>query len=251
MIKIIVSGCNGKMGHVVTACIADRADCEVVAGFDINTQSSSFPVFANPQNCQIDSDVIIDFSHPDALCDVLDYAVQNDVSIVLATTGISDEQQNLIKSASEKVAVFSSGNMSLGISLLMELARKATAVLGSDFDIEIVEKHHNQKIDAPSGTAYMLADTVAKAAPYDAEYMYDRHAVREKRKKNEIGISSIRGGTIVGEHEVIFAGNDEIVTLSHMALSKNIFAVGAINAATFLLNQPAGLYNMADLVENS
>lgn len=252
MVRLIVSGCNGKMGRMITACVANRCDCEIVAGFDINTESAGgYPVYANPLNCDIQADAIIDFSHPSALSGVLSYAKAHKLPVVVATTGLSTEQIHAVKAASDEIPVFFSANMSLGISLLAELARKAAAVLGEDYDVEILEKHHNQKIDAPSGTALLLADSLKEALPYEAEYTFDRHEVRQKRDRKEIGFSSIRGGTIVGEHDVIFAGRDEVITLSHAAASKEVFAVGSINAALFLTQQPAGYYSMKDLVANA
>lgn len=252
MVRLIVSGCNGKMGRMITSCVANRCDCEIVAGFDINTEASAgFPVYANPLNCDIEADAIIDFSHPSALQGVLDYAKAHKLPVVVATTGLTQEQIDSVRAAAQQIPVFFSFNMSLGISLLAELSRKAAAVLGGEFDIEIVEKHHNQKIDAPSGTALLLADSLKDALPYEPVYTFDRHAVRQKRDQKEIGFSSIRGGTIVGEHDVIFAGRDEVITLSHSAASKEVFAVGAINAAIFLTSQSAGFYSMADLVANA
>ena len=179
---------------------------------------------------------------------MLAYALENSVPCVICTTGYSQEQVAKIKAASEKTAVFYSGNMSLGINLLIELAKQATKVLGDSFDIEIVEKHHNLKVDAPSGTALMIADAVSDTLEKEPQYVYDRHSYRKKRSKNEIGIHSVRGGTIVGEHEVIFAGHDEVVTVTHQAQSKQVFAVGAVNAALFLSSQGAGMYQMSDLL---
>ncbi|MBQ9964128.1 MAG: 4-hydroxy-tetrahydrodipicolinate reductase [Clostridia bacterium] len=248
MTRIILSGCNGKMGKTITACVADRSDCEIVAGFDINTESATYPVFADPATCTVKADVIVDFSHPAMLDRVLAYAQSHSLPIVIATTGLSDDQLQSIQNATAHIALFSSANMSLGISLLAELAKKAASVLGTSFDVEIIEKHHNQKIDAPSGTALMLADAVKDGLPYTPSYVYDRHAVRQKRDKQEIGFSSIRGGTIVGEHDILFAGHDECITLSHTAASKGVFATGAINAALFLVGKPAGYYTMKDLV---
>lgn len=252
MIKILLSGCNGKMGRVITACVADRCDCKIVAGFDINTEShAGFPVYANPSNCNVEADIIIDFSHPSALNGVLYYAKEHTLPVVVATTGLSNEQIVQIHAASEYLPIFFSGNMSLGISLVTELAKKAASVLGEDFDIEIIEKHHNQKIDAPSGTALMIADAIADTVNYNAKYVYERHSVRQKRSKTEIGISSVRGGTIVGEHEILFAGHDENITITHTAMSKEIFAVGSINAALFLMKKGPGLYSMSDLVQEA
>ena len=249
MKRILLNGCNGKMGRVITECVAQREDCRIAAGVDVNTATlADFPVFASPSDCPGEVNVIIDFSHPSALTPLLTYAVEHGTPAVIATTGLSPEQVEEVKRASGHIPVFYSGNMSLGINLLLELAKKATAVLGDGFDVEIIEKHHNQKIDAPSGTALMLADAVGETMPQEPRYVYDRHSQRKKREKAEIGIHSVRGGTIVGEHEVIFAGRDEIVTLSHTALSKEIFATGSVNAALFLSERQPGLYNMGDLV---
>ena len=249
MIRLIVCGCNGKMGRAVTACVKERCDTEIVAGFDRNTDASiGYPVYANPANCDVEADVLIDFSHPSALPGVLAYAKEHHIPAVIATTGLSDEQLLSVSDAAQQVAIFSSANMSLGVSLLAELAKKAAAVLGNSFDVEIIEKHHNQKIDAPSGTALMLARAVSDGLSYTPKYVYDRQSVREKRDPHEIGFSSVRGGTIVGEHEVLFAGHDECISLSHSAMSKEIFASGAVNAAAFLVGKPAGLYTMKDLL---
>jgi 4-hydroxy-tetrahydrodipicolinate reductase len=236
------------MGRVIAACIAGRADSEIAAGADVSPfPGVDFPMFTTVTDCTVPVDVIVDFSHPAALASVLEYASQHRVGAVIATTGLSQNQEDEVKRAAESVPVFRSGNMSLGINLLMELIKKAAGVL-RDFDIEIVEAHHNQKLDAPSGTAFMLADAAAFACDSPKSYEYDRHSRRAKRRREEIGIHSVRGGTIVGEHEVIFAGHDEIITLSHSARSKEIFAVGAINAAIFLAGKEPGLYDMSDLV---
>lgn len=248
MTRILLSGCCGKMGKNVIAAVNQRKDCEIVGGVDIVDDTTlGFPVFQNFGEVQVKADVIIDFSNPALLKDLLTYAKESKTSLVLSTTGYTDEQIEDIKQVSEEIAVFFSYNMSLGVSLLCELSKTAAKVLGKDFDVEIVEAHHNQKIDAPSGTAIMLANAV-KEELSDSYFEYDRHAKRQKRNSNEIGIHSIRGGTIVGEHEVIFAGNDEIVKLSHSARSKAIFAQGAVNAAVFINKKCAGIYNMGDLV---
>lgn len=248
MVRILLSGCNGHMGRVIAASVKQRCDCEIVAGFDINADPCEFPVYTRPENCNIEADVLVDFSHPSALDGVLRYALEHSIPVVLATTGLSDAQKAQVNDAAKHIPVFSSANMSIGVSLLTELARKAAAVLGNDFDIEIVEKHHNQKVDAPSGTALMLGDAVSEGLSFEPEYVFDRHSVRRKRDKKEIGFSAIRGGTIVGEHDIIFAGHDEVITLSHAAHSKEIFAVGGVNAAVFLVGKPAGMYTMRDLV---
>lgn len=236
------------MGKVLASQIAAKENCETVAGLDIANAAGTFPVYADPADCVEQADVIIDFSNPAALSNVIRLAEQRNLPVVIATTGFSPAQMESIKTLSQKVPVFFSANMSLGINLLSELVKKAAAILGDDFDIEIVEKHHNQKVDAPSGTALLLADAAKDGLSYTPEYVYERHSVRKKRDKKEIGISAVRAGTIVGEHEVIFGGHDEVITLSHLAMSKEIFATGAINAAAFLLDKPAGLYSMKDML---
>lgn len=253
MTGILLSGCNGKMGKAVTKSVADSADCEIIGGIDIfNEALSGYPVFSTPAKITNDitekADVIIDFSNPAALSGLLEYAVKNSIPAVISTTGLSDAQINLIKDASKKIPVFFSANMSLGVNLVCELAKKAANVLGDAFDIEIIEMHHNQKIDAPSGTALMIADSIKEELDGDIKYEYDRHSKREKRTKKEIGIHAVRGGTITGEHQVIFAGLDEIITISHSARSKELFATGAISAAKFICGKPAGLYKMADML---
>jgi len=250
MTRIILSGCNGKMGGFITDCVKQKDNCTIVAGIDINTKvNDSYPVFSSPCECKnIEADVIIDFSHPANLENLLNFSIEKRLPIVICTTGLSSEQTEKIKEASKKVAIFFSANMSLGVNLLVELAKKAAKVLGNDFDIEIIEKHHNQKIDAPSGTALMIADAISSSLNEPAQYTYDRYSKRKKREKNEIGICSVRGGTIVGEHEIIFAGRDEIISLSHSAMSKEIFATGAVNAAIFMCGKQNGIYNMGDMV---
>jgi len=249
MVNIIINGCNGKMGKFISSIISDRDDCRVVAGFDINTQANDgFPVYAQPDEYKGEADVIIDFSHPSSLEKLLDYAKKNNLPIVVSTTGLSDEQKNDLAQAAKVIPVFFSANMSIGVSLIAELAKTAAKILGQGFDIEIIEKHHNQKIDAPSGTALMLADAICEVVPEEMTYEYNRQAKRGKRTKNEIGIHAVRGGTIVGEHDVIFAGRDEVITISHSAASKEIFAVGAVNAALFLVNKEPKLYSMKDFV---
>lgn len=250
MNSIILSGCNGKMGKVIANCVNQRTDCKITAGVDILLKKySNFDVFNGFDKLNRRADVIIDFSHPSTLGKLLKYAVHTKTPAVIATTGLSDEQIDLIKNASTKIPIFFSANMSLGINLIRQLAVKAAKVLGDSFDIEIIEAHHNQKIDAPSGTALMLADAISSEIPNDCIYEFDRHSKRAKREKNEIGIHAVRGGTIVGEHEIIFAGHDEIVKISHSAMSKEIFATGSVNAALFLCGKPAGLYSMSDLID--
>lgn len=254
MTGIILSGCNGKMGRAVTLLINEMQDCKIICGVDLFTETSNdYPVFTSPmlipENLIKKSDVIIDFSNPSALSGLLEFAVMKSLPAVISTTGLSDTQISLIKAASNKIPVFFSANMSLGVNLICELAKKAAKVLGNSFDIEIVEMHHNQKIDAPSGTALMIADAIKEELAEDTKYEYDRHSKREKRTKNEIGIHAVRGGTITGEHEIIFAGLDEIIKISHSARSKSLFATGAVNAAKFLCTQKSGLYSMSDMLE--
>lgn len=250
MVKILLCGALGKMGRMIAQIVSERTDCEIVAGVDISEGVADFPIFSAPSMVNVEADVIVDFSHPSALSGVLEYAVKKNLPAVLSTTGYSPEQVNLIRKASARISVFFSANMSLGVNLLSELAKTAAKVLGSGYDIEIVEMHHNKKIDAPSGTALMLADEISSVLDEQPQYVYDRHEKREKRTKNEIGIHAVRGGTIVGEHEILFAGTDEVIRLSHSAGSKAVFASGAVNAAVFLLGKDAGLYTMHDLVKD-
>lgn len=250
MIRIIISGINGNMGQVIRRCVEERQDCTVVAGIDKNTDpSGGYHVFEVPADCAVDADVIIDFSHPAVLEPLLEMAVSRRLPVVIATTGLSEAQIARIGEAAGQIPVFFTANMSLGVNLMRELAKIAARVLGSDFDIEIIEKHHNRKIDAPSGTALMLADAIAGELAHTSQYVYDRHSQRKKRAKNEIGLHAVRGGTIVGEHEILFAGRDEVLTISHVATSREIFATGAVNAAAFLHGRAPGLYGMADLIE--
>ncbi len=248
MTNIILSGCSGKMGASIINCASTRTDCKIVAGVDIVKPASGEFTFAKSfAELETEADVIIDFSNPAVLDSMLEYASENKLPCVICTTGFNEEQKQKIVEASKVIPVFYSGNMSLGINLIIELAKKAAAVFGDDFDIEIVEQHHNQKLDAPSGTALMIADAVSEVKT-DAEYVYDRHAYRKKRDKKEIGIHSVRGGNIVGEHEIIFAGTDEVLKISHSARSKTVFAVGALNGAVFLKGKAPGMYDMSDLL---
>lgn len=249
MTNIAICGANGKMGKNIYSCIADREDCTVVGGIDLYTQQyADFPIVDSPAKLPVKPDVIIDFSNPASLDGLLDYCLSTGTAIVVASTGYSDEQIAKIKASAEQIPVFFTFNMSLGINLLVELCKKAASILGDQFDIEIVEKHHNQKIDAPSGTAIMLANAINETLDNSKHYVYDRHSRRQKREKSEIGMHAVRGGTIVGEHDVIFAGHDEVITLSHSADSKMVFAEGAVNAAVFLAGKPAGLYDMSLMV---
>ena len=248
MINVIISGCSGRMGRVVEEICASDLDISVVAGFDILASADrNFPVYTSPAQFDGAADVVIDFSHPSALTSLLDFCQSRNVPVVLATTGYSQEQLFEIDAAAKNIPVFRSANMSLGINVVVELIKKAASIL-EGYDIEIVERHHNRKVDAPSGTALMLADAAAAAVSYEAEYIMDRSDVRKPREPREIGISAVRGGTIVGDHEVIFAGRDEIIELHHHAASREIFANGAVKAAKFLIGKSQGLYCMTDLV---
>ena len=250
MVNVIMHGCNGKMGRVITNLVEEDDNIQIVAGIDAYTgMANEYPVFASIKECDVKADAIIDFSVTAAIDDLLDYAVSTKTPVVVCTTGLSANQLEKINEASKSVAVLRSANMSLGINTLMKILKIATDVLADrGFDIEIVEKHHNQKVDAPSGTALALADCINQELNNEYDYTYDRSTVREKRKKNEIGISAVRGGTIVGEHEVIYAGTDVVIEIKHTAYSKAIFAKGAIDAAKFLANKEAGMYDMSDVI---
>ena len=239
------------MGQVVTAIVKADPETQIIAGVDIDTtQPSGYPVYAKPSDIpgDINPDAIIDFSNPAALDGLIKYGVDKNIPLILCTTGYSAEQIDAIENASKQIPVFRSSNMSIGINLLADLIKRACTVLGEDFDVEIVERHHKRKIDAPSGTAIMLADAANSALPYDAEYTYQRESVRKPRENNEIGISSVRGGTIVGVHDIIFAGHDEVIELRHTAASRDIFALGALKAAKYINGKPAGLYSMRDII---
>ena len=250
MVKIIMHGCNGRMGRVITDLVSQESEATIVAGVDkFGNSTGEFPVFDSIEKCDVPADVIIDFSNASAVDSVLDYAVEKKIPVVLCTTGLSDDQLAKVKETSSKVAVLMSANMSVGVNVLMKVLRDAAPTLAAaGFDIEIVEKHHNQKLDAPSGTAIALADSINDSLNNEYEYVYDRSTRREKRPEKEIGISAVRGGTIVGDHDVIFAGLDEVVTLSHRAYSRSIFAKGAIEAAKFLAGKPAGMYDMSNVI---
>ncbi len=252
MLQIVISGCNGKMGQVVEQICTADPEISVAAGFDVNPAGRAYPVYAVPSNYSGKADCVSDFSSPKALDGLLAYCLDRKVPVVLATTGYSEEQLAQIDEAAKQIPVFRSANMSLGINVLLELVKQAAAVLGDSYDIEIVEQHHNRKVDAPSGTALMIADAAQEALNYDAAYNYGRHDRRDPRPKNEIGISSVRGGTIVGVHEVIFAGRDEVIEIKHTAMSREIFANGAVKAAKYMAAVSApGLYNMGQLVAAS
>lgn len=251
MTRIIMHGCNGRMGQFITRLAEKETDMEIVAGVDVSNHiQNEYPVFSSIADCDVEADVVIDFASAKAVDALLDYCVAKKLPCVLCTTGLSGEQLKKVKEASRETAVLKSANMSMGINLLLKLLREAAPVLAAaGFDIEIVEKHHNQKLDAPSGTAVALADAVNGALDNAYEYVYDRSARREVRPQKEIGISAVRGGTIVGDHDVIFAGTDEVITFSHRAYSREVFAKGALLAAKFLAGKPAGYYDMSDVIE--
>ena len=245
MTRIIMCGCNGAMGRMITGIVRDDPEAEIVAGIDMaDNGQTDFPVFSSISDCNVEADAIIDFSTPKILTEILTYSKQHKVPAVLCTTGYSDEQL-----ATTEAAILKSANMSLGINTLLKLLQDAAKVFaGEGFDVEIVEKHHNQKLDAPSGTALALADSINEAMGNQYEYIYDRSQRRQKRDKKELGLSAVRGGTIVGEHDVIFAGTDEVITFSHTAYSKAVFGKGAVAAAKFLKGKESGRYDMADVI---
>ena len=250
MTKIIMLGCNGRMGQMITDMVKQDDECMIVAGIDIvDNRDNGYPVYTKLADCDVEADAIIDFTSATDFESRMDYAVDKQIPIIECSTGLSEEQMAYLKKASEKVAVLKSANMSLGINLLMKLLKEAAVKLAGDgFDVEIVEKHHNQKLDAPSGTALALADSINEAMDDRYEYIYDRSQVRQKRDKKELGISAVRGGPIVGEHEVIFAGTDEVITFKHTAYSRAVFAKGSITAAKYLKGKAAGLYDMSDVL---
>lgn len=250
MTKIIMHGCNGKMGRVITDIVSKDENAEIVAGIDVFDQIPNvYPVFKDIEFCNVDADVVIDFSSAKATDALLSWCKKKKMPVVLCTTGLSEEQIKSVQECSKEFAVLRSANMSLGINMLLKELKAVTGILApAGFDIEIVEKHHNQKVDAPSGTALALADSINEELNKEYNYVFDRSKERKKREKKEIGISAVRGGNIVGEHEVIFAGNDEVITITHTAYSKAIFANGAVEAAKFLAGKPAGMYDMSDVI---
>ena len=250
MVKIIMHGCNGHMGQVISNIVEKDANAQIVAGIDIADQGkNSYPVFTDIDACQVEADAIIDFSSAKATDKLLEYSAARQIPVVLCSTGLSQEQLAKVEETSRKVAVLKSANMSLGINTLLKLVQDAAKVLAAaGFDMEIVEKHHRLKLDAPSGTALALADSINEAMDNQYHYVYDRSQKREKRDDKEIGISAVRGGTIVGEHEIIFAGQDEVIEFKHTAYSKAIFGKGAVEAAKFLAGKPAGRYDMSDVI---
>ncbi|MBP3686379.1 MAG: 4-hydroxy-tetrahydrodipicolinate reductase [Clostridia bacterium] len=251
MLKILMHGACGRMGRMIARQAEEMDSVTVTCGVDMRTADDlGFPVFSSLSDVDEAFDVIIDFTNASTLSGLLEYAVEKRVPCVIASTGHTAEQKQQIRDAAKVTPVFYSANFSLGVNVLLALCRRAASALSENFDIEIVEKHHNQKLDAPSGTALMLADGIASVLEYEPEYVYTRHNRHETREKKEIGISAVRGGTIVGEHDVIFAGNQEVVSLSHTAYSREIFAVGALKAAQYLADLAPGLYDMESMIED-
>ena len=250
MVKILMHGCNGKMGRMITEIVKGEENAAIAAGVDMYTEvPNEYPVFDQIGKCDVDVDVVLDFSTAKAIDSLLEYCVEKKLPVVLCTTGLTEEQLKKVEEASKEIAILKSANMSLGINLLLKLLKDAAKVLApAGYDIEITERHHNQKLDAPSGTAIALADSVNDALDGEYHYVYDRSQARQKREKKEIGISAVRGGTIVGDHDVIFAGTDEVIEFSHRAYSRSVFAKGAVEAGKFLAGKAAGMYDMGDVV---
>ena len=250
MTRIILHGCSGHMGHVVAEIAAQDPDLSIVAGLDaVDDGTRPFPVYTDKKDCTEEADAVVDFSTAKAVDSLLDYCVERKLPLVLCTTGLTEEQLAKVREASGEIAILRSANMSLGINTILKLAAEAAKVLyPAGFDIEVEEMHHRRKLDAPSGTALLLADGIRGALDEEVDYVYDRSARSMARPKAEIGISSLRGGTVVGEHEVVFAGQDEVIRISHSAFSRAIFAKGAAAAAKFLAGKPAGLYTMSDVI---
>ena len=251
MIKVILHGCNGRMGSVLSQLIKERSDMNVVAGIDVVKTEREYPVFTSLEQCNVDADVMIDFSSPLSVRQYVPIAVKKHLPIVVATTGLQEEELTLLEEASSSIAIFRSANMSIGINLLQQLLQSATKILMDSFDIEIIEKHHHFKKDAPSGTALMLADSINEVLNGSKRYVHGRSGNDALRESDEIGIHSVRGGSIVGEHEVIFAGQDEIISIEHKAYSRTVFATGAIAAASFISNLSPKIYDMQDLIKAS
>lgn len=250
MIKFMMHGCNGKMGRMITEIVKGEENAAIAAGVDMYTEvPNEYPVFDQIGKCDVDVDVVLDFSTAKAIDSLLEYCVEKKLPVVLCTTGLTEEQLKKVEEASKEIAILKSANMSLGINLLLKILKDAAKVLApAGYDIEITERHHNQKLDAPSGTAIALADSVNDALDGEYHYVYDRSQARQKREKKEIGISAVRGGTIVGDHDVIFAGTDEVIEFSHRAYSRSVFAKGAVEAGKFLAGKAAGMYDMGDVV---
>ena len=250
MVRVILCGCSGKMGRVISQIVNNYPSLSIVAGIDAVDSAQSYPIFHSIAECNIEADVILDFSRPAALDDLLNYAKTNKLPIVLCTTGYTKDQLDKIDEYSKEIPVFHSANMSIGVNVVNNILKNISAMLYDNFDIEIIEKHHNQKVDAPSGTALLLANTIKAAIPEETIYVHGREGIAMRHHK-EIGIHAVRGGSIVGEHEIIFAGQGETITISHSALSREVFAVGALKACEFMYNKGAGMYDMNDVVNQT
>lgn len=247
MVRVILNGCNGKMGKVITGLAEKNSEVSIVAGVDKNSAENKFPVFHNIGECDVDADVILDFSRPEALDSLIEYGNKKNIGVIFCTTGYSEQQINKIKEASNSIPIFRSANMSIGINVINKVLKDISVLLYKNFDIEIIEKHHNQKVDAPSGTALMLGNTIKDSISQDINFVNGREGIR-KRLHNEIGFHAVRGGSIVGEHEVIFAGQGETVEIKHTAISREVFAVGALKACEFMYKQKSGFYSMDDVI---
>ncbi|WP_055667590.1 4-hydroxy-tetrahydrodipicolinate reductase [Desnuesiella massiliensis] len=248
MVKVILNGCNGKMGRVVQQCAKNGEKLKIVAGIDKNYETSStFPIFNSIKECSLDADVILDFSRSEALDGLMEYALKHNKAVVLCTTGYNENQLQYISECSKKLPLFRSANMSIGINLISSILKSITPVLFENYDIEIIEKHHNQKVDSPSGTALLLANAIKSSIKEETEFVYGREG-NAKREHKDIGIHAVRGGNIVGDHEVIFAGAGEVIEITHKAISREVFALGALKACEFMANKPAGLYSMNDVL---
>lgn len=248
MVRIILSGCNGKMGKVISVLASNIPELSIVAGVDKNTEQSTYPIFSNIADCNVDADVILDFSRPDAADSLIKYAKEKNIGVVLCTTGYTDDQLIKINEASKEIPMFRSSNMSIGVNVINNVLKNISALLYKNFDIEIIEKHHNQKVDAPSGTALLLANTIKNAIPEETIFVHGRDGIA-KRNHKEIGVHAVRGGSIVGDHEVIFAGQGEVIEISHYAISREVFAMGALKACEFMKGKEKGLYSMDDVVK--
>lgn len=251
MLKVLLNGCGGRMGRVISEIVKDSNDMEITAGCDLNPpENLSYPVFRHIGECRDNIDIVIDFSHPSAFKDVTTYCLEKAIPLVMATTGLTEYQIACLKDISVSIPVFHSANMSMGVNLIMELSKIAASFTEGLFDIEIIEKHHNKKLDAPSGTALAIVAAINDSIKIPKKPIYNRHAYRKERDNCEIGIHAVRGGTIVGEHTVLFAGRDEVIEIKHTAMSRDVFASGALKAALFLCTKSAGLYSMRDLILN-
>lgn len=249
MIRILLNGCNGKMGRVISNLAEASTSLQITAGVDRNNTENYFPIYSNIFDCKEEVDVILDFSRPDSLENLLDYSKSKNMPLVLCTTGYSKEQIDKINEMSKIIPIFRSANMSLGVNLLNNILRQISSLLYKDFDIEIIEKHHNQKVDAPSGTALLLANTIKASIPEETDFVYGREGI-SKREHKDIGIHAVRGGSIVGDHDVIFAGQGEIIELKHTAMSRDVFAIGALKACEFMFEKQIGLYSMDDIISS-